>query len=59
MKAVLFKYSADRFTAEDGVTAGGKAFFQDILVQGNSHIIFKCMGDVEFTHIKLLGKLIQ
>ena len=59
LKSVLMVNMADGLVGQDGVLAGMKALFQDILVKGDPHIVLKYVGYVIFTHIKKGGQAVQ
>ena len=44
---------------QDSIFACLEAFFNDILMEGDAHIILKNVGNMVFTHIKEGGQLIQ
>lgn len=55
----LLVYMADGQIGENRLSAGMKTLFQDILMERDSHIILKNMGNMVLAHIKKGSQMIQ
>ena len=53
MKSILIDQLFERNPGEDSVFACLQPFFQNILVQGNAHIVLEHMGNVVFAGVKI------
>ena len=43
---------ADGLVGQYGVLAGVKPFFQDVLVERDTHVVLEDVGDMVFAHIE-------
>ena len=59
LEAVLEVNMADGLVGQYGVLAGVKPFFQDVLVERDTHVVLEDVGDMVFAHIEKGRQAVQ